>query len=70
MIRVVSTSPHSVPSPFLVARVTTRAGAARAELYGGILTASTVPGVGFSLSVVFPALRFHNGVHGVKLDRS
>jgi signal transduction histidine kinase len=43
---------------------------ARAELYGGILSASTVPGVGFSLSVVFPALRFHNGVHGVKLDRS
>lgn len=43
---------------------------ARAELYGGILTASTVPGVGFALSVVFPALRFHNGVHGVKLDRS
>ena len=43
---------------------------ARAELYGGVLTASTVPGVGFSLSVVFPALRFHNGVHGVKLDRS
>ncbi|MFN4000930.1 sensor histidine kinase [Microcella sp.] len=42
----------------------------RAELYGGILTASTVPGVGFSLSVVFPALRFHNGVHGVRLDRS
>jgi len=42
----------------------------RAELYGGIITASTVPGVGFSLSVVFPALRFHNGVHGVKLDRS
>lgn len=29
----------------------------RAELYGGILTATTVPGVGFSLSVVFPALR-------------
>lgn len=42
----------------------------RAELYGGILTASTVPGVGFSLSVVFPALRYHNGVHGVKLGRS
>lgn len=42
----------------------------RAELYGGILTASTVPGVGFSLSVVFPNLRFHNGVHGVNLDRS
>ena len=29
----------------------------RAELYGGILTASTVPGIGFSLSAVFPALR-------------
>lgn len=42
----------------------------RAEVYGGLLTASTVPGVGFSLSVVFPALRFHNGVHGVKLGRS
>lgn len=42
----------------------------RAELYGGILTATTVPGVGFSLSVVFPALRFHNGVHGVNLERS
>lgn len=41
----------------------------RAELYGGILTAATVPGVGFSLSAVFPALRFHNGVHGVKLER-
>ncbi|MER3386182.1 MAG: histidine kinase [Microcella pacifica] len=29
----------------------------RAELYGGILTASPVPGVGFSLAVVFPSLR-------------
>lgn len=42
----------------------------RAELYGGIVTATTVPGVGFSLSVVFPALRFHNGVHGVDLGRA
>ena len=33
----------------------------RAELYGGILTATTVPGVGFSLSVVFPALRSQTG---------
>lgn len=33
----------------------------RAELYGGILTAATVPGVGFSLSVVFPALRTQTG---------
>lgn len=42
----------------------------RAELYGGIVTATTVPGVGFSLSVVFPSLRFHNGVHGVDLGRA
>ncbi|WP_431277174.1 sensor histidine kinase [Leifsonia poae] len=41
----------------------------RAALFGGILNASTVPGVGFSISAVFPALRFHNGVHGVNLDR-
>jgi signal transduction histidine kinase len=41
----------------------------RAELFGGILTARTVPGVGFSVSVVFPALRYHNGVHGVNLSR-
>lgn len=43
---------------------------ARAELYGGILTATTQPGVGFTLAVVFPALRHHNGVHGVDLRRS
>lgn len=43
---------------------------ARAELFGGVLSATTVPGVGFSLSVVFPALRFHNAVHGVPLRRS
>lgn len=42
----------------------------RAELYGGILTASTVPGVGFSLSVVFPALRFDGGPAGVRRERS
>ena len=41
----------------------------RAELFGGILSAKTVPGVGFSVSVVFPALRYHNGVHGVNLGR-
>ena len=39
----------------------------RAALFGGILTAKTVPGVGFSLAVVFPALRHHNGIHGVPL---
>lgn len=42
----------------------------RAELYGGILTATTQAGVGFTLSVVFPTLRHHNGVHGVDLRRS
>jgi signal transduction histidine kinase len=41
----------------------------RAALFGGVLTAKAVPGVGFSLSVVFPALRHHNGVHGVELRR-
>ncbi|AGW41456.1 two-component system sensor protein [Leifsonia xyli subsp. cynodontis DSM 46306] len=39
----------------------------RASLFGGVLTAKTVPGVGFSLCVVFPALRHHNGIHGVRL---
>ena len=41
----------------------------RAELYGGVFQARTVPGVGFSVSVIFPALRFHNGVHSVNLAR-
>ena len=42
----------------------------RTELFGGVFTAGTVPGVGFSVSAIFPALRYHNGVHGVKLGRS
>ncbi|GAA1444081.1 sensor histidine kinase [Leifsonia poae] len=41
----------------------------RSALFGGILNAHTVPGVGFSVSAVFPSLRFHNGVHGVDLGR-
>lgn len=41
----------------------------RAQLFGGIFNAGTVPGVGFSVSAVFPSLRFHNGVHGVNLSR-
>ncbi|MET0783872.1 sensor histidine kinase [Leifsonia flava] len=41
----------------------------RAELFGGVFSANSVPGVGFSVSAVFPALRFHNGVHGVELAR-
>lgn len=41
----------------------------RAELFGGTLQATEVPGVGFSLSVSFPAIRHHNAVHGVDLSR-
>lgn len=40
---------------------------ARAELFGGVLSAHRVPGVGFSVSVAFPTLRHHNAVHGVDL---
>jgi signal transduction histidine kinase len=39
----------------------------RAALFGGVFTAFPVPGVGFSVSVVFPELKHHNGVHGVNL---
>ncbi|WP_375407300.1 sensor histidine kinase [uncultured Amnibacterium sp.] len=42
---------------------------ARTELFGGTLTASETPGVGFSISATFPSIRFHNGVHGVDLSR-
>jgi signal transduction histidine kinase len=41
----------------------------RAALFGGIFNAYSVPGVGFSVSVVFPALKYDNGVHGVNLER-
>ncbi|MFD1722144.1 sensor histidine kinase [Amnibacterium endophyticum] len=40
---------------------------ARAELYGGTLTVTETPGVGFGISAAFPTIRFHNGVHGVDL---
>lgn len=40
----------------------------RTELFGGVFTAHTVPGVGFSISAAFPSLRYHNGIHGVNLD--
>jgi signal transduction histidine kinase len=43
---------------------------ARAELYGGILSVTTQAGVGVSVSVVFPSLRHHNGIHGVDLRRT
>jgi signal transduction histidine kinase len=42
----------------------------RAELFGGVFQANAVAGVGFSVSAVFPALRYHNGVHGVNLERA
>ncbi|TFC52550.1 ATP-binding protein [Cryobacterium sp. TMT1-21] len=41
----------------------------RAELFGGVFDAGSVPGVGFTVSAVFPSLRFHNGIHGVNLAR-
>lgn len=37
----------------------------RTETFGGVFSAHRVPGVGFSVSVAFPTLKFHNGVHGV-----
>jgi signal transduction histidine kinase len=39
----------------------------RTEIYGGVFRAYAVPGIGFSVSAVFPALAYHNGVHGVPL---
>lgn len=37
----------------------------RAELFGGVFHAETVPGVGFSVAVTFPALRYDAGSAGV-----
>ena len=42
---------------------------ARTEVFGGSLTATEVPGVGFSHAATFPSIRYHNGVHGVDLSR-
>ncbi len=39
----------------------------RAELYGGLFNATVTPGVGFTVTAIFPALRGHNGIEGVKL---
>lgn len=41
----------------------------RADAFNGVFHAYVVPGVGFSISAVFPALRYDNAVHGVKLTR-
>jgi signal transduction histidine kinase len=40
----------------------------RTELFGGVFTAIALPGVGFSVSSSFPSLKYHNGVHGVRLN--
>jgi len=40
----------------------------RTELFGGVFSAITIPGVGFSVTASFPTLRYHNGIHGVNLD--
>ena len=37
----------------------------RAELYGGMLNAVVTPGVGFTVTAIFP--REHNGIEGVRL---
>jgi signal transduction histidine kinase len=42
----------------------------RAALFGGVFSATSVPGVGFSISAVFPTLKYHNGIHGVNLDEA
>jgi len=39
----------------------------RAELYGGMLNAVVTPGVGFTVTAIFPELQDHNGIEGVKL---
>lgn len=39
----------------------------RAELYGGVLNTIVTPGVGFTVTAVFPVQRAHNGIEGVKL---
>jgi signal transduction histidine kinase len=39
----------------------------RTELFGGVFTATVLPGVGFSVSASFPDLKYHNGIHGVNL---
>ncbi|MET3768798.1 signal transduction histidine kinase [Marisediminicola sp. UYEF4] len=41
----------------------------RTVAYRGVFNAYAVPGVGFSVQAIFPALRYDNGVHGVNLAR-
>lgn len=39
----------------------------RAELYGGVVNAVVTPGVGFTVTAVFPVAIDHNGIDGVRL---
>jgi signal transduction histidine kinase len=39
----------------------------RAAVYGGVFSAVPVPGMGFTVSVAFPRLRYNNGIHSVNL---
>jgi signal transduction histidine kinase len=41
----------------------------RTEIFGGSFTSTLDAGVGFSVAANFPSLRYHNGVHGVNLER-
>lgn len=40
----------------------------RADAFGGVFAAYSVPGVGFSVSAIFPKLRYDNAVHTVNLQ--
>lgn len=39
----------------------------RAAVYGGVFNAVPVPGMGFTVTVAFPRLRYNNGIHSVNL---
>ena len=39
----------------------------RAAVYDGVFSAGPVPGMGFTVSVAFPRIRYNNGIHSVKL---
>lgn len=41
----------------------------RTEMFGGVFSATEVPGVGFSISAIFPGIRHHNGVHAVGMEQ-
>jgi signal transduction histidine kinase len=41
----------------------------RTELFGGVFSAVSLPGVGLSITASFPNIRYHNGIHGVNLEQ-